>query len=128
MGTFYTDLRDGVADALLTEFGTAFVLQEEVGETYNEMTGFIDTPGSLTNHAVTGLFSDFKQDEIDGSNVLRSDFKVILSAVDPVTELPIAVPNTNMKFLDGVVEYKIIDVRPLRPGGVDVIYTLQVRK
>ncbi len=126
---FYTDLRDGVADELITDFGKALTLREEDdAAVFDGATGFITSAGTPTDHAVTGIITRFKLGDIDGTMVLRTDFKVLLSAVSPVTGLPITPPTVNMILIDGADQYTIIDVVPLRPGGVDVIYTMQVRQ
>ena len=126
---FYTDLRDGVADELITDFGQALVLREEDSAAeFSGSTGFITTPGTPTDHNVMGIFTRYKERDIDGIMVKRTDFKVLISAVNPSTGSPITAPNTDMLLIDGTDEYEILDVDPLRPGGVDVIYTMQVRK
>jgi hypothetical protein len=120
---FYIDIRDGVAEELLTEFGRTYTLQEEGSDAvFDEASGFFTTPGTAVAHTVTGIFSQYAQREIDGSSIQATDFKVILMAADMTV-----VPDTSMKILDGAAEYAIVHVTPLKPGGVDIIYTLQVR-
>ncbi len=120
---FYNDLRDGVVEELLTEFGKDYVLQQEgSAAVFDEPTGFITTPGTPTNHTVTGVLTSYNQREINGTSILATDFKLLLSPSGMTV-----VPDTSMKIVDGIDEFTIIHVKPLRPGGVDVLYELQVR-
>ncbi len=126
---FYIDIRDNVADQLIKDFGKPLTIRAE-GSTavFDGESGFITVVGTPVTHNVTGVFVEFKQSEIDGTTVLSTDFKVLLSAVDPITNVALTiVPTTEMTLLDGTEEFVIVDVRPTKPGGIDVIYTLQVR-
>ena len=60
---FYNDIRDTVANDLLTDFGRGFTLREKTGEAFNEMTGFV-TPGTNVDHSVTGIFSQYLLDKL----------------------------------------------------------------
>lgn len=116
----YISTRDDVADPLIEEFGVAMTLVEP-NDTVDVVTGR-ETDGTDTNHSVTGVMLQYKVKEM-GGGIEMGDFKCLLSA----TGLSV-VPNPNMKLKVGTDLYNIVDVKPLRPANVDVMYTLQVRR
>lgn len=126
---FYAEIRDDVADDLIRQFGRSLTLREEgSGAVFDGASGFVTAPGTPTDYPVTGLFTKFRQDEVDGTSVKQDDLKVLLSAQNRTTEVALAVvPSTEMILLDDATEYAIVSVKPLRPGNIDVVYTLQVR-
>jgi hypothetical protein len=59
---------------------------------------------------------------VDGTTILSGDRKLLISA-----ERFEAFPKTTDKLIADGVEYNIINVSPLAPGGVSILYTLQIR-
>lgn len=80
-------------------------------------------PGTPTEHPCNVLFDVFMSDEIDGTLILATDLKIIVGA----DQLDID-PTPSDKFQDGdVKDYAIINVTPLKPAGVVVMWELQCR-
>jgi len=67
--------------------------------------------------------SEYHQRERDGTLIQAHDRKFLVS-----TEGIDIVPTTEDALAVGTETYQIIDVKPLAPGGVAVMYTLQVRR
>lgn len=126
---FYTDLRDNVANELIKEFGSAMTLRVPGGDqVFDGATGFVTSQGTPTDYAVSGVRTQYKKSEINGTNVKDGDFQVILAANNRTTSAALAVvPDTSMEIIDGGSTYKIVRVEPIQPGNVNVIYKLQVR-
>ncbi|MDR1648766.1 MAG: hypothetical protein LBR71_00770 [Synergistaceae bacterium] len=71
---------------------------------------------------ILALFETYSDRMIDGTTILHGDRKVLISA-----EHFEAFPRTTDKLIAEGVEYNIINVSPLAPGGVSILYTLQIR-
>ena len=79
------------------------------------------TPGVPVAHPVTVVYDAWRNDQIDGTLIKRGDLK-ILCAAGTVT------PTPNDIFRDATgAEKSIINVEPLQPGGVAVMYVVQAR-
>lgn len=82
------------------------------------------TPGAPTNHVARFAILDFTAREIDGSRVLESDRKALVSPVGLAID-----PTTSDTLVDaGGASWKIVGVETLRPAETTVLITLQVRK
>ena len=114
---FYEEMADTASD-LIEEFGQAGALRRTVnsGTAYNPTL----TP---TDHACTLVVSEYKNFEIDGSRVLATDKKVLLSTAALAIE-----PVLSDKLLIGGVAHSIVRVMPVSPGGTVVLWELQVRR
>lgn len=67
------------------------------------------------------MFDEWRDSEVDGTNVLRSDLKVLIA-----NDMGFA-PTTEDTFEFGGQQYSIEDVKPVAPAGVAVLYQLQCR-
>lgn len=107
------------ADRLIARFGQSGTLRRPVttGDDYDP------TEGTPTDYAVTFVVEDYKNDEIDGTRILKTDKKVLLArkalSVEPTTSDLIAV---------GGIFHAIIHVKPLSPGGTVLTWEVQVRR
>lgn len=82
------------------------------------------TPGTPTDHAARFAILDFTAREVDGSRVLASDKKALVSPVGLEID-----PTTSDSLVDaGGSAWKIVGVETLRPAETTVLITLQVRK
>lgn len=91
---------------------------------YNPETGEADPPVTTTYSVKTSPPEAFKTLEIDGTNVLKGDFKVIVAARDLTIEPS---PQTDTLTRASVV-YKIIAVEPIVSGDQVAAYQLQCRR
>jgi hypothetical protein len=61
--------------------------------------------------------------EIDGSRVLATDKKVLLAKKALAIE-----PTTADKLLIGGVSHSVVNVRPVSPAGIVVMWEIQARR
>ena len=109
------DVADGIAEA---GFAAAIVRKgAPTGPEYNP------TPGTPAEHACTVVQSSYRQHERDGTLIQAHDLKFLVST-DGLDIVP--TPEDELKV--GGETYQIIDVAPLAPGGVTIMYTMQVRR
>ncbi len=106
------------ADRLLARFGQPGILRRPTasGTAYNP------TAGSPQDYACTLVVDAYSNRDVDGTRVRATDKKVLLATGALAIE-----PATADKLVIGGVEHTIERVEPLAPGGVTVMWTLQVR-
>jgi hypothetical protein len=73
---------------------------------------------AATDTTVTGVVTAFDAREI-GDLVQRDDKRIL---IDSTTE-----PKAQDRLVDGSIEYQIINVRQIKPGGTAVLYIVQAR-
>jgi hypothetical protein len=117
--SFYGGLAK-TAEKLIAEKGRSVILRHS-GSAYDPITD--TTTGGTTDTPVKVVFSSFKQTEIDGTLILRTDKKVLLAASAMATE-----PQGNDVLVDGANQYRVIDIMAVQPGETKTLFTLQVRK
>jgi hypothetical protein len=109
------------ADRLIARFGQAAVLRRPgapSGPVYDP------TPGEPTDYACTIVVLAYDNREIDGTRILSTDKKVLLSKGSLAIE-----PALSDKLVIGGTEHAIVDpIQPLSPGGVVVLYQVQARR
>lgn len=122
---FYENKRDLTVAPAFKKYGAKCVLRWDTAAVVSQATGKVATAGSTNELSAYVLLKDYKSKEIDGTNVLRTDRKGLMTA----TECAKAgvVPEVGMKLVIGEREYRIQFVDPLAPGDIAVFYTLQLR-
>lgn len=118
MSGFYSDIA-GIAAGVLKEFGAPIKLRKQATGSYDPTTGrpvltYQDFPAY-------GAIADYTSREINGTNVLVGDRRVIMS--DPGQEV---LPGDLL--LIGDAQYKVVISRPTNPAGVAVVLDVQVRQ
>lgn len=113
----YAALRTN-ADALIDNFGLDVVLRRSV----NSGTAWEPTRQD-TEYSTKAVLERYSQREVDGQNILRTDRKAIVAA----GPLGLIVPTTADKLVIGGAAYSIMQVDPVAPAGVSVIYEMQLR-
>lgn len=109
----YANLRT-TASNLLTKKGKAVALQRETQGDYDPLTGGYAV--ILSNITGVGVFARYRKDEVDGSNILRSDRKLIYSGTEP---------QVNDRYGDE----RVVDSMPIDPDESGaIIYLCQLRK
>ena len=119
---FYENLRDNTAGKLIEKRGMPVSLVDTTSSDVFDVDSGTITEGANVSHPAYGLFTEYKSSELYYGDVLRGDMKMLLSSKNLAV-----VPTTSMYIEAGGHEYAILDVFPLNPGGVDVMYTLQLR-
>ncbi|MCY0150888.1 hypothetical protein OEG84_25110 [Hoeflea sp. G2-23] len=76
-----------------------------------------------TPYACTVVYDQWRADQIDGTLIQRGDLKILVAASDLAIT---PTPADTFKDGDGK-EYAIINVTPLQPAGVAVMYEIQAR-
>lgn len=122
---FYTDLRDNTVDPLMKEFGFLMSLKSSREPVIDPDTGIITTASTDILTPVTGIFRFYSQDEINNQDVFANDIQCLVGG----TEFDTAgiIPTTSMQLVAQGVTYNIVRVTPTQPGGVSVLYRLQIR-
>lgn len=123
---FYIDKRDITAHRLLDKRGFLMTLVTTSDEVIDPNTGAVTTPATVTNTSVTGIMRFFSQDEINGVDIISGDQQALLSG----KELAVASiePDTTHRLIALGVTYMVVRVTPTIPGGIAVLYRLQVRR
>ena len=125
---FYTDLRDGTVAPLLSsaQFGFPMVLRSSREPVINPNTGGITTPAVVVETTITGLFRFYSQDEINNEDVLANDIQALISAKE-LNDAGVE-PDTSMQLIAKGVTYNVVRNTPTMPGGVPLLYRLQIRR
>lgn len=103
----------------LLEAGTSATIVRagtSTGPTHNP------TPGVPAEHSCTVVFDQWRADQIDGTLIQRGDLKILVAA----SGLAIT-PTPADTFRHAGKDYAIINVKPLQPAGVAVMYEMQCR-
>ena len=75
---------------------------------------------------VTGIFRFFSQDELHGEDVLSGDLQCLIGGKE-LNDAGI-IPDTTMQLVAKGITYSVVRVTPTQPGGVAVLYRLQIRR
>lgn len=113
----YLALR-ATAAALIAAKGRTMTLRSRSSGSYNASTG--GAVVTTSNTTITGVVSNFPLLLVDGTQIQRGDVKVLtVSSVEPK-------PGDGL--LIGSIEYDVVSVREINPGGTVVLYSLQARR
>jgi len=128
---FYTDLRDETVAPLLAKFGFSIVIKSSREPVIDPNTGAITAAATPVSTTVKGIFRFFSQDEITkalgaGQDILANDIQALIEA----TALNAAGidPDTAMQLIAKGSTYTVMRVTPTQPGGIALLYRLQIRK
>lgn len=111
-------LNRDVARLLATHGYDLTLNRVKVGGTYNTTTGAV-TGGSTLTATIRGVFIDYNEQDVDGTNVLADDRKLLVQA-DGLT----LVPEVG-DFVDD--EVRIERVRRIQSGATVIAYICQTR-
>ncbi len=122
----YVDLRDNTVAPLMEDFGFDMTLESSREPTIDPNTGAITAAAVVVSTTVTGIFRFFSKDEVTRFDILSGDLQVLIGA----KKLNVAgiVPDTTMQLVAQGVKYSIVRVTPTQPGGIAVLYRLQIRR
>lgn len=83
-----------------------------------------DSDGQTESFDMICAFVDFEVNEIDGDKVKVSDQKMLANAIDNKDHKV-----EDFEFIkDGDTQWRIKNVKPLKPGDIIIMYEIQVRK
>ena len=116
------DAQADIASALevLPESGEQVVFSYQSDPVFDNDTGDLISGGTGGTQTAYGYPENYSNAEIDGSNIMRGDIKLICSAgaLRPVAGW--------LCLLDSKT-YRVMNCEPIRESGVDVIYYVQLR-
>jgi hypothetical protein len=115
---FYANLA-ATALRLLTKYGQTVVCTRTDGATYVPATQSY-TGGSTTTITGKGAVFPFNKSEINGELIQTGDLIVFFEASSTA-------PAVDDKCTVDSVDYRVMSVEPLNPGGTVVMYTLHLR-
>ena len=106
---------------MLQESGEQAVFSYQTDPVFDDDTGDLISGGTIGTQAAYGYPENYSNAEIDGSNIMRGDIKLICSAgaLRPVAGWSCLLDSKN---------YRVMNCEPIRESGVDVIYYVQLRK
>lgn len=116
--SFYDNLQ-ATATKLLTSYGKACTLRKQTSGAYNPATG--SSTITTTDSEVVGVLLNYSKSQMNqpDSLIQVNDRKAIIQG--SVT------PDVSDLFIFDGVTYRIISIKFVNPGGVNVISELQVR-
>jgi hypothetical protein len=128
---FYNDLRDNTVQPLLAKLGFSMTLRSSREPTIDPNTGAITAAATTVSTSVNGIFRFYSQDEITkalqhGQDILANDIQALIEAKTLNTAG--IEPDTSMQLIAKGDTYNVVRVTPTTPGGVPVMYRLQIRK
>ena len=119
--SFYSEMAE-MAREEIEEYGRTITLRRNNEGSYDAATDTM-VGASVSDVSVKVLFTEYRQNEIDNTIILRGDKKVLIAA----TSLSFA-PEHNDIIIDGGTQYKVINLSTVQPGDTPLLYKLQVRK
>lgn len=107
----------------INDKGRTITVREPSGDQVFDPENFTFEEGTPDDTDVKGLFTQFATKDVDGTNVLSSDKRLLI----PASALA-AAPSNSAKILDGGTEYQVINTEVLQPGDTPILYMVQVRR
>ena len=116
------DAQADIASAIesLQESGEQAIFSYAVDPVFDNDTGDLISGGTSGTQTAYGYPENYSNAEIDGSNIMRGDIKLICSA-------GALRPGIGWSCLLDSVNYRVMNCEPIRESGVDVIYYVQLR-
>lgn len=131
---FYTGMRDTIAGPLLEKYGMALTLRRVTPGAYDPATGAMGA-STTVDYPCVGLVDEYKENMIAASVIERGDKKLLVSAkglsVVPQIGDQFIFPNSDVWYVPhgaGNLVASWQPVTPLSPGGIPIMFTVQVRQ
>lgn len=104
----------------LQESGEHVVFSYATTPIYDEDSGDLISGGTAGTQTAYGYPESYSNAEIDGTNIMRGDIKLICSA-------GALRPAVGWSCLLDSKTYRVMNCEPIRESGIDVIYYVQLR-
>ena len=104
----------------LQESGEQAIFSYKTDPVFDDDTGDLISGGTSGTQIAYGYPESYSNTEIDGSNIMRGDIKLICSA-------GVLRPAVGWSCLLDSKTYRVMNCEPIRESGVDVIYYVQLR-
>jgi hypothetical protein len=108
------------ASHLLTKYGEAVRFTYNVGEESDPATGAVLTAGTPTNVDGYGYPGRYSANEVDGTNILAGDIRLVVEKVSTR-------PQVGWRVTVDSKTYRVQNVTPLRKTAADIAYICQLR-
>ncbi len=108
------------ASKLLAAKGEPVTITFVGGGTSDPITGEAQTPAANTDYTGNGYPSQYMQKDINGTNIIAGDVRLILELIGQR-------PEVGCQATVDSKTYRVMDVNPIRLSGDDVIYICQLR-
>ena len=108
------------AALLLAREGEAVSIAFPGTPAFDPITGDAQTPTAATTVTGKGYPGQYRKSELDQKTVQSGDIRLTLEKITPRPEVNCTAT------VDGRT-YRVMDVRPIRKAGADVIYICQLR-
>lgn len=105
---------------LVVDMGQTVTLRRVSQGAYNTATSTFTVTN--TDVSVTALFLSYKDRQMDGSQILKGDRKIIIYASG------VTVPQADDLVILGTDQYRLIDVSVINEAGDNLVYICQGRK
>jgi hypothetical protein len=86
---------------------------------FDPLTGEVLTD-VITSFTASAVRTKYSLKDIDGDNIRNEDFKLLVEATS-------GVPEKTMRVDFSGTIYTVVNVSPVSPSGIDVLYKVQVR-
>jgi len=110
------------ANKLISRRGLAMTLRVITKGAYDASTRLFGAD-IVTDYPCNGVIEEYSERDIDGTVIKQGDKKIILAAYG----LPVQ-PEAKNLIIMGEEIWLVQKNKPLAPGGIAVIHTVQVRK
>ncbi|EKB5404246.1 hypothetical protein OOP60_004697 [Salmonella enterica] len=105
--------------ALIKKYGYSLSLVRPAKSGIDPATGDRLAGEESLLYSVTGIDQQYRQSEIDGTLIKTGDKKILLTAE--------TVPEQGDYLTDGLSQWNIITITPVKPANDVLLYSLQVR-
>ena len=105
---------------LIAKRGLEFVFTRVTGASIDPVTG-VKTPGISVEFKPRGIYKRISKDDLIGSTLIQQGDKLLI--IDDTFR-----PMLSDTVLIEGASWNIIDVTPVNPGGIDIIYYVHVRR
>lgn len=120
---FYANIA-ATAASLIADKGVEFVFSRTTGQIINPVTGAV-TAGTTAEFRTKGIFKRIRHDHLNNIGVAHG---ALIQQGDKMIILDNSfAPILTDAVLIGSAYWKVVGVEPVAPGGIPVIYSVQVR-
>ena len=108
------------AKALLARYGEAVTFMYKASEDIDPATGQVTYGGWDVSVAGNGYVGRYKADDVDGTNVLNTDARLVVEKVEEV-------PQVGWDLVADGRTFRVMSVQKVRKAGTDIVYICQIR-
>lgn len=108
------------AAELLAREGETITISFPGTPPFDPVTGAAQTPTAATTVTAKGYPGQYRKSELDQTTIISGDVRLVLEYITPR-------PAVGCTATVDSKSYRVMDVRPIRKAGADVIYILQLR-